>query len=81
MNIIHQITARSRCTVCKRSKRDAIVEQAAKGESCPQSGCEFAAEITEEIENRRRIRIVPKEKKRIHITEKQSPKIDFIKRK
>ena len=81
MSRIHRTTAKGRCTVCKRSGRVAIVEQAAKGEPCPLSGCEFAAEITEEIENRQRISITPKEKKRVHITEKQSLKIDFIKRK
>jgi hypothetical protein len=78
---IHQKTARGRCTTCKRSRRVAITEQAAKGGPCPLDGCEFAAEITAEIENRNRIRIIPKGKKRVHITEKQSQKFNFIKRK
>jgi len=78
---IHQKTARGRCTACKRSRRVAIVEQAAKGETCPLNGCEFAAEITQEIENRQRLRVVPKEKKMVNIIEKKSPKIDLIKRK
>jgi uncharacterized Fe-S cluster-containing protein len=78
---IQQKTARSRCTACKRSRRIAVAEQAVKREPCPLSGCEFVAEIAEEIENRRRLKIVPKEKKRVHITEKQSTKINFIKRK
>jgi Na+-translocating ferredoxin:NAD+ oxidoreductase RNF subunit RnfB len=72
---------RGRCTACKRRRGVAIAEQAAKGEPCPWGGCEFAAEIAAEIENRSRISIVPKEKKRIHITEKQRPQVDFIRRK
>jgi hypothetical protein len=48
---------------------------------CPPDGCEFAAEIAAAIENRQRITIVPKEQKRVDITEKKSPKLDFIKRK
>lgn len=47
----------------------------------PPGGCEFAAEIAEEIENRNRLRNVPQEMKRIQIAEKQSPKINFVKRK
>jgi hypothetical protein len=78
---IHQKTARGRCTFCKRKRSVAIAEQAAKGEPCPPGGCEFAAEITTEIENRNRLRIIPKEMKRIQITEKQGPKINFVKRK
>jgi hypothetical protein len=78
---IHQKTARGRCTVCKRRRSVAIAEQAAKGEPCPPHECEFAAEIRAEIENRSRIRIIPKEMKRIQITERQSPKIDVVKRK
>jgi hypothetical protein len=78
---IHQKTARGRCTACKRRRCVAIAEQAAKGEPCPLVGCEFAAEIAAEIENRNRIRLVQKEKKRVHITEKPSPKINVVKRK
>jgi hypothetical protein len=78
---IQQKTARGRCTVCKRRRGVAVAEQAAKGEPCPLVGCEFAAEIAAEIENRSRISIVPKEKKRIDITEKPSPKIEVVKRK
>ena len=81
MTRIHQKTTRGRCTVCKRSRRVAIAEQAAKGEPCPTNGCEFAAEIAEAIENRNRLSIVQKEKKRVYITEKPSPKINFVKRK
>jgi hypothetical protein len=78
---IHQKTATGRCTVCKRKKRVAIAEQAAKGEPCPTKTCEFAAEIAAEIENRNRLRLIPKEIKRIQITENQSSKINFVKRK
>jgi hypothetical protein len=78
---IHQKTASGRCTACQRRRGIAIAEQAAKGEPCPLGGCEFAAEIAAEIENRSRLKIVPKEKKRIHITEKQSPQINIIRRK
>jgi Na+-translocating ferredoxin:NAD+ oxidoreductase RNF subunit RnfB len=78
---IHQRTERGRCTFCKRRRGVAIAEQAAKGEPCPPGECEFAAEIAELIENRNRLRIVPKEKKRVQITEKQSRKINFVKRK
>src|SRR2546430_13841717 len=78
---IHQKTARGRCTVCKRRRGVAIAEQAAIGEPCPLDGCEFTAEITAEIENRNLLRIVQKKKKRIHITEKQRPQINIIKRK
>jgi hypothetical protein len=78
---IHEKTPRAKCTVCKRRRGVAIAEQAAKGEPCPLGGCEFAAEIAAEIENRNRIRIVPKEKKRVYITEKPSPKINVVKRK
>ena len=81
MTRIHQKRASGRCTVCKRRRGVAIAEQAAKGEPCPLDGCEFAAEIAADIENRIRIRIVPQQKKRIHITEKQRPQIDIIKRK
>lgn len=81
MSGIHQKTARGRCTFCKRSGRVAIAEQVAKGVPCPPDGCEFAAEIAAAIENRQRITIVPKEQKRVDITEKKSPKLDFIKRK
>lgn len=81
MTRIHQKIARGRCTACKRRRGVAIAEQAVKGEPCPLSGCEFAAEIAAEIENRNQIRIVPKEKKRVHITEKESPKISITKRK
>jgi len=78
---IHQKTATGRCTVCKRKKGVAIAEQAAKGEPCPTKTCEFAAEIAAGIENRNRLRIVPKEMKKIQISENQSPKINFVKRK
>jgi hypothetical protein len=78
---INQKTASGRCTACKRRRGTAIAEQAAKGEPCPLGGCEFAAEIEAEIENRSRIRIVPKEPKIIQITEKQRPQIDIIRRK
>lgn len=83
MTRIHRKTARGRCTVCKRRRGVAIAEQAAKGEPCPLNGCEFAAEIAAAIENRNRLRlsIVPKEKKKVHIAEKQSSKINFVKRK
>lgn len=81
MTRIHQKTARGRCTVCKRRRIVAIAEQAAKGEPCPLNACELAAEIAGEIENRNRLRIVPKEMKRIQITEKKRPKINFVKRK
>ncbi len=80
MTRIHQKTAKGRCTVCKRRGSVAIAEQAGKGEPCPLGGCEFAAEIAAEIENRNRIRIVPREKKRVDIIEKPSPKIN-VKRK
>ncbi len=53
----------------------------AKGKPCPSSSCEFAAEIAEAIENRNRLRIVPKEKKLVQITEKQSRKINLVKLK
>ncbi len=72
---------RGRCTACKRRRGVAIAEQAAKGEPCALNECGFAAEVAAEIENRSRLRIVPKEKKRIHITEKQRPQIDIIRRK
>lgn len=81
MTRISEKTRRGRCTACKRRRGVAIAEQAAKGEPCPLGGCEFAAEIAAEIENRNRIRIVPKEKKRVHITEKSSLKINVVKRK
>jgi len=78
---IHQKTEKGRCTFCKRPKSVAIAEQVAKGEACPPNRCEFAAEIAEAIENRNRLRIVPKEKKVVQVTEKQSPKINFVKLK
>lgn len=81
MTRIYKKTARGRCTVCKRRRGVAIAEQAANDEPCPPNGCEFAAEIAAEIENGSQIRIVPKEKKRIDITEKPSPEINVIKRK
>jgi len=48
---------------------------------CPSNSCEFAAEIAEAIENMNRLRIVPKEKKLVQTTEKQSQKIDLVKLK
>ena len=81
MTGIHQKTEKGRCTFCKRTKAVAIAEQVAKGEACASNRCEFAAEIAEAIENRKRLRIVPKEKKVVQITEKQSPKINFVKLK
>ena len=81
MTGIHQKTERGRCTLCKRRKGVAIAEQAAKGEPCSSNSCEFAAEIAEAIEKRNRLRIVAKEKKMVQITEKQSRKINFLKRK
>lgn len=81
MTSIREKTPRGRCTACKRRRGVAIAEQVAKGEPCPLDGCEFAAVIAAEIENRNRIRIVPKEKKGVHITEKASPKINVVKRK
>jgi hypothetical protein len=78
---INQKTAKVRCTTCKRRRGVAIAEQVSKGEPCPPVGCEFAEEIASEIENRNRFAIIPKERKRIDITEKESPKINFTKRK
>jgi len=76
---IHQKTAKGRCTFCKRTKGVAIAEQVAEGEPCPPKRCEFAAEIAAAIENRNRLRIVPKEKKIVQITKKESRKINFVK--
>ena len=81
MTIIYQKTGSGRCTACQRERGLAIAEQAAQGEPCPLGGCDFATEIAAEIENRSRIRIVPKEKQMIHITEKQSPQIIILKRR
>jgi hypothetical protein len=78
---IHQKRERGRCTLCKRKKGVAIAEQVAKGKPCPSNSCEFAAEIAEAIENRNRLKIVPKEKKLVQITEKQSRKINLVKLK
>ena len=81
MTGIHQKTERGRCTLCKRKKVVAIAEQVAKGKPCHSNRCEFAAEISEAIENRNRLRIVPKKKKLVQITEKQSRKINLVKLK
>jgi len=78
---INQKTERGRCTFCKRKKGVAIAEQVATGMPCPSNSCEFAAEIAEAIENMNRLRIVPKEKKLVQTTEKQSQKIDLVKLK
>lgn len=74
---------KNRCTTCKRSRRSAISEQAGKKDPCPvlERDCDFFKEIEEEIENRYKLKIVPIEKKKLNVTEKQKPKIEIVKRK
>jgi hypothetical protein len=81
LSVITPKRERNRCTLCKRAKPRAISEQTRKKEPCPSSGCEFAAEIMEEIEKKSRINIVPRERKILDVKEKPKTKIEIVKKK